>query len=164
MPNSSRRALTRSARPMPVSSAISSSVNPIVFAVRNKRALRTSALRRSSSTRMIRCNARVNQTSTPVSRVNLSGLSPVRSLNINFHKRVSSPPKSTSCALPKRHSGSSQVSDRRPSSNDLTAFTKAASKLRSIAITSPVAFICVPSDLSPVSNLSNGQRGIFTTQ
>ena len=44
------------------------------------------------------------------------------------------------------------------------AFWKAASKVRSMAMTSPVAFICVPVTRSPVGNLSNGQRGIFTTQ
>ena len=36
--------------------------------------------------------------------------------------------------------------------------------VRSIAMTSPVAFICVPSVRSPTANLSNGQRGILTTQ
>ena len=44
-----------------------------------------------------------------------------------------------------------------------TAFCSAASKVRSIAITSPVAFICVPSARSASGNLSNGQRGILTT-
>jgi hypothetical protein len=32
-----------------------------------------------------------------------------------------------------------------------------------MAITSPVAFICVPMLRSPKGNLSKGQRGIFTT-
>ena len=60
-------------------------------------------------------------------------------------------------------SRSSHSSDRPPTSSDRTAFCNAASNVRSIAITSPVAFICVPSDRSPAPNLSNGQRGIFTT-
>ena len=58
---------------------------------------------------------------------------------------------------------SSHSSDRPPTSSERTAFCSAASNERSIAITSPVAFICVPSDRSPAPNLSNGQRGIFTT-
>ena len=59
--------------------------------------------------------------------------------------------------------GSSQSSERPPTSSERTAFCSAPSKERSIAITSPVAFICVPSVRSPNGNLSNGQRGIFTT-
>jgi hypothetical protein len=39
----------------------------------------------------------------------------------------------------------------------------AAPKVRSIAITSPVAFIWLPSVRSAVGNLSNGNRGSFTT-
>ena len=49
-------------------------------------------------------------------------------------------------------------------SNERTAFWKAASNDRSMAITSPVAFICVPMARSPLGNLSKGQRGILTTQ
>ena len=37
-------------------------------------------------------------------------------------------------------------------------------KQRDIAMTSPVAFICVPISRSPRGNLSKGQRGILTTQ
>ena len=48
-------------------------------------------------------------------------------------------------------------------SSERIAFCSAASKVRSIAITSPVAFICVPSARSASGNLSNGQRGILTT-
>ena len=48
-------------------------------------------------------------------------------------------------------------------SSERSAFCRAASKERSIAMTSPVAFICVPSVRSAAANLSNGQRGIFTT-
>ena len=59
--------------------------------------------------------------------------------------------------------GSSQSSDLLPNSSERTAFCRAASKVRSMAITSPVAFICVPSWRSPEANLSKGQRGILTT-
>ena len=45
-----------------------------------------------------------------------------------------------------------------------TAFISAPSKLLSMAMTSPVAFIWVPSVLSAYTNLSNGQRGNLTTQ
>src|SRR5207247_3463544 len=44
------------------------------------------------------------------------------------------------------------------------ALLSAASKVRSMAITSPVDFIWVPSVRSAAGNLSKGQRGIFTTQ
>ncbi len=63
-----------------------------------------------------------------------------------------------------RQAGSSQSSERPPNSSERTAFRSAASNVRSIAITSPVAFICVPIRRSPSGNLSNGQRGILTTQ
>ena len=59
---------------------------------------------------------------------------------------------------------SSHSSERFVISKDRTAFWKAASKERSIAITSPVAFICVPILRSPPGNLSNGHLGILTTQ
>ena len=49
-------------------------------------------------------------------------------------------------------------------SSERSALLKAASKLRSIAITSPVDFIWVPERRSASGNLSNGQRGILTTQ
>jgi hypothetical protein len=49
-------------------------------------------------------------------------------------------------------------------SSDRIAFISAASKVRSIAMTSPVAFIWVPILRSAVGNLSKGQRGILTTQ
>ena len=65
---------------------------------------------------------------------------------------------------PSRHSGLSHSSDRFPRSSERTAFCRAASKLRSMAITSPVAFICVLIRRSPEENLSNGHRGILTTQ
>ena len=159
-----RRCRTRSGRPIPVNSAISSSVNPITFAARSRSDPSPSASRSACSIRNIRSNARMNQMSIPDSRVKWSGESPVRNLNISFQSRVSSPVRSGTSALSPRQTGSSQVSDFRPSSSERTAFNNADSKLRSIAITSPVAFICVPNDLSPVANLSNGHRGIFTTQ
>ena len=51
-----------------------------------------------------------------------------------------------------------------PCSRLAQALRKASSKLRPIAITSPVDFMLVPSVLSAVRNLSNGHRGILTTQ
>ena len=53
--------------------------------------------------------------------------------------------------------------DRPPAPFDTTAFISAASKLPAIAITSPVAFICVPSARSAKINLSNGHLGSLTT-
>ena len=49
-------------------------------------------------------------------------------------------------------------------SSPRTAFMSAAAKLRPIPIASPVDFIWVPSRKSASGNLSNGQRGNFTTQ
>ena len=49
-------------------------------------------------------------------------------------------------------------------SSERMALISAASNVRSSAITSPVDAICVPRRLSPAGNLSNGQRGILTTQ
>jgi hypothetical protein len=49
-------------------------------------------------------------------------------------------------------------------SSERSALVMAASKLRSMAITSPVDFICVPRRRSASGNLSKGQRGILTTQ
>ena len=69
-----------------------------------------------------------------------------------------------SIALASRQAASSQSSVRRPNSSERTALFRAPSKVRSMAITSPVAFICVPSARSPSANLSKGQRGILTTQ
>ena len=45
-----------------------------------------------------------------------------------------------------------------------TAFIIAPSKELEMDMTSPVAFICVPSVLSAKTNLSNGQRGNLMTQ
>ena len=63
-----------------------------------------------------------------------------------------------------RHSGSSHSRERPPISRERTAFCRAASKERSMLMTSPVAFMAVPRVRSPVGNLSKGQRGILTTQ
>ncbi len=59
---------------------------------------------------------------------------------------------------------SSQRMSRLVISRERTAFWNAASNERSIAMTSPVAFICVLMERSPAGNLSKGQRGILTTQ
>ncbi len=64
-------------------------------------------------------------------------------------------------SLQPRSSG--RRSPNRPISRERIDFKKAASKLRSIAITSPVAFIWVPKRRSPKINLSKGQRGTFST-
>ena len=49
-------------------------------------------------------------------------------------------------------------------SRERIAFINAPSKLLQMLITSPVAFICVVKVLFALMNLSNGRRGIFTTQ
>ena len=49
-------------------------------------------------------------------------------------------------------------------SSERIALIIAASKVRSTAITSPVEAIWVPRRRSPAGNLSNGHRGILTTQ
>ena len=66
-------------------------------------------------------------------------------------------------SVPGFHFASSQRSDFLPNSSERTAFCRAASKVRSMAMTSPVAFIWVPMMRSPEANLSKGQRGILTT-
>ena len=50
-----------------------------------------------------------------------------------------------------------------PISAPLTAFIMACSKLGAMLITSPVAFICVPSLREAFTNLSNGHLGSLTT-
>ena len=52
---------------------------------------------------------------------------------------------------------------RRPARGPRSALLSAAPKVRSIAITSPVAFIWLPRLRSAVGNLSNGKRGSLTT-
>ena len=51
----------------------------------------------------------------------------------------------------------------RPTSAPRTAFISAISKLGAMAMTSPVAFIWVPSLRLASANLSKGHLGIFTT-
>ena len=58
----------------------------------------------------------------------------------------------------------SSVGVSSPSSMLCTAFMKACSKLLAMAITSPVAIICVPRDFLAYTNLSNGHFGNLTTQ
>ena len=50
-----------------------------------------------------------------------------------------------------------------PISAPRTAFISAISNEGAMAMTSPVAFICVPSFRLAPENLSNGQRGNLTT-
>ncbi len=110
-----------------------------------------------------------NQWSMPDRRAISSTVAPRRRAAITIHKR-----SSVGVAIASRRSiglppspacqaGSSQRSDRPPNSRERTALPRAASKVRSMAITSPVAFICVPVVRSPRGNLSKGQRGILTT-
>ena len=63
-------------------------------------------------------------------------------------------------------SSSDQEFDSRPIrsiSNERTALRSDSSKVRPMAITSPVLFIDVPIRRSTVGNLSKGHRGIFVT-
>ena len=50
-----------------------------------------------------------------------------------------------------------------PVSKERTAFNRLSSNVLPTLITSPVAFICVPSFRFASVNLSNGKRGIFVT-
>ena len=50
-----------------------------------------------------------------------------------------------------------------PVSSDRTAFRSDSSIVRPTDMTSPVAFICVPSLFEASENLSNGKRAIFVT-
>ena len=149
-----------------VSTPIFSSENPILFASRRRLGVSVSE-RSRASVAMILSNALVNHGSTPVVRDSSSGLdprlSPERSAqsrsSVGCRGRRESGPRPSS-----RHSGSSHNTERPVISRERTAFWNAASNVLSTAITSPVAFIWVPTLRSPAGNLSKGQRGIFTTQ
>ena len=163
MPHSCLSARTWSAL-RSVNVAIISSPKPRRFAAHSRSGVSASDSRRRSIFAILP-NARVNQGSIPVARDRSSGATPLRSAAISAHNRSSfgwigrvlsrSPPF---------HERSSHSSERLVISSDLTAFWNAASKERSMAMTSPVAFICVPISRSPRGNLSKGQRGILTTQ
>jgi hypothetical protein len=58
----------------------------------------------------------------------------------------------------------SASSPARSTSRERTAFSRASSMQRPMAITSPVDFIWVPILRSAVRNLSKGHRGTFMTQ
>ncbi len=105
---------------------------------------------------------RRNQGSMPERKDSSSGVAPRRKAAISAQSRSSVGAigrSSASSAQP----FSSHSNERPPISSDRTAFCSDASNVRSMAITSPVAFICVPSERSPKGNLSNGHRGIFVT-
>jgi hypothetical protein len=84
-----------------------------------------------------------NQGSTPVWRETSMVAAPLRRAAINAQRRSSVACRGNS--PPIRHSGRSQSRLRPPTSSERTALLSAASKLRSMAMTSPVAFIWVPS-------------------
>ena len=109
----------------------------------------------------ILAKARVNHGSIPVARDSSSAVVPFLNEESSAHSRSSWGCSGVRSAV---QSAFSHSSDRLVISSDLTAFWKAASKERSMAITSPVAFICVPMVRSPAGNLSKGHRGILTTQ
>ena len=50
-----------------------------------------------------------------------------------------------------------------PISSERTDLSRHSSSVLPMPMTSPVAFICVPSVLAAVENLSNGKRGSFAT-
>jgi hypothetical protein len=104
----------------------------------------------------------MNHGSTPVRRARSIAAAPRRNAASSTHNRSSVAGMSSGNVSPQ--SRCSQRIVRLPSSSERTAFCSAASNVRSIAMTSPVAFIWVPRRRSPNSNLSKGQRGIFTTQ
>ena len=112
---------------------------------------------------MMFCSRSRNQGSMPVRCATSMVEAPRRRAAVTAHRRSSVASRGreigSSCQL-----GSSQSRERPPISRLRIAFCSAASKLRSIAMTSPVAFICVPIWRSPNWNLSKGQRGILTTQ
>ena len=112
-------------------------------------------------------NARVNHGSMPVTRDSASGVMPLRSAKSKAHSRSSFGWRGRAVSQFSRswgHLVASHKMERPVISRDRTAFWNAASNDRSIAMTSPVAFICVVTVRSPLGNLSNGQRGILTTQ
>ena len=109
----------------------------------------------------ILAKARVNHGSIPVARDRSSAVVPLLNEASRAQSRSSWGCSGVRSAV---QSACSHRSDRLVISSDLTAFWNAASNERSMAITSPVAFICVPMARSPAGNLSKGQRGILTTQ
>ena len=127
----------------------------------------SSSARSRRSIETMRASRSVNQGSMPVRRASSWGLASRRRCAKSAQSRSSvapsggsSPPSSGA----RFQEGCSHSSERPETSSERSAFWSAASKVRSAAITSPVAFICVPRLRSPAGNLSKGQRGIFTTQ
>ncbi len=155
-----RRSLTE----IPLSLEIVLSRNSYSFALRsNSSSIGPTAIFFSIS--MMSWNFCRNQMSIFVIPCIFSFVTPRRSDSATTQSRRSS----TTC---RRLSSSSSersfsVSSRRLyvfCSRQRIAFISAASKFGAMPITSPVAFICVPSIRLACINLSNGQRGIFTTQ
>ncbi len=105
-----------------------------------------------------------NQTSIAVQDEISSSVKPRRSASAIASNRSSSPAsilRLTSVAESLATLGA--ANPLRPVSSERSAFCSAASKLRSMAITSPVAFICVPRRRAAPANLSNGHLGTLTT-
>ena len=167
MPIDCRRARTRSGSPsaMP-NAAICLSENPSRLASHNSSRVGCAASSNRRSMPTMRSMARRNHPSTWVWASSSSGVAPRRRAAMSAHTRRSVAGNNGSWrqSLRSRHSCASHSIDCPLISSERTAFENAASKERSIAMTSPVAFICVLMPRSPVGNLSNGQRGILTTQ
>ena len=98
-----------------------------------------------------------NQGSIELRCASSSGEAPRRRACRSANSRRSSGSSISSGASSSASAGSLCSSER-------TALSMAASKVRSIAIVSPVDAICVPRRRSAAGNLSKGQRGILTTQ
>ena len=83
------------------------------------------------------------------------------------HRRVSdgarNAARSSGGRSARPQAGSSHSQPRPRGSRDRTALSIAGPNSRSMAIASPVAFICTPRLRSADGNLSNGQRGSLTT-
>ena len=71
--------------------------------------------------------------------------------------------RSAGARRPNAQAGSSHSQPRPRGSSERTALSSAGPNSRSMAIASPVAFIWTPRSRSASGNLSNGQRGTFTT-
>ena len=128
-----------------------SSEKPIRLVSQSSSAPRVSDSSRLSMVATL-AKARVNQGSMPVMRDSSSGLAPRLRAAMRAHVRWSLGCRGSPSRRVSRspfHWGSSHNRERSVISRERTAFWKAASKERSMAMTSPVAFIWVPMVRSP---------------